>query len=106
LLPRQRIERKRIAAIQRAADHSRRRWCESIPVRANLTPKMVNARLTERVALLRFDETLQQSLSGKSCGLIIAADWGFFDAVSHCFNSLRQKSIAPISPQPPGFGRG
>jgi Flp pilus assembly protein TadG len=29
---------------------------------------MVNTRLTERAALLRFDETLQQSLSGNRCG--------------------------------------
>jgi Flp pilus assembly protein TadG len=38
---------------------------------------MVDVRLTERVIPRRFDETLPQSLSGKSGGQISAADRGF-----------------------------
>jgi Flp pilus assembly protein TadG len=38
---------------------------------------MVKPRLTQRVIPLRFDETLQQSVSGKSGGQIDAADRGF-----------------------------
>jgi Flp pilus assembly protein TadG len=38
---------------------------------------MVNPGLTERTAPSRFDETLQQSVSGKSGGQIVAADRGF-----------------------------
>jgi hypothetical protein len=58
---------------------------------------MVNPRLTDRVAPLRFDETLQQSLSGKSRGQKLLPPWGFSDVVARCFNSLRPKGIAPVS---------
>jgi hypothetical protein len=57
---------------------------------------MVNARLTDRVALLRFDETLQQSLSGKSRGQKLLPPWGFCDIVTSCFNSLRPKGMAIV----------
>ena len=66
---------------------------------------MVNVRLAARAALLRSDETLPQSLSGSSCRRIIAAVWGFFDVVTRSCNSLCQKHIGPISPQPAGLGR-
>jgi hypothetical protein len=59
---------------------------------------MVNPRLTDRVALLRFDETLQQLLSGKSRSQKWPPPWGFADVVARCFNSLVAKGIAPVSP--------
>ena len=62
-------------------------------------------RLAGRAALPRFDETLPQLLSGSSCRRIIAAVWGSFDVVTRSCNSLCQKYIPPVSPQPTGLGR-
>ena len=60
---------------------------ESIPSRA--TPrKWLRPRLTNRVALLRSDETLQQSVSGKPRGQKIAvAIQGLLDVVARCRTS-------------------
>jgi len=61
---------------------------------------MVSGRLTERATLLRFHE-LQQSLSVVLVGGYSLPPGEVLDA----FNRLRQKCSAPISPQPPRFGR-
>jgi len=50
--------------------------------------KTVNAGLAGRAALLPFDETLPQSLSGSSCRRIIAAVWGF---------SMSSPAVATVS---------
>jgi Flp pilus assembly protein TadG len=48
-----------------------------LSLRTGRAHNMVNPGLTERTAPSRFDETLQQSVSGKSGGQIVAADRGF-----------------------------